>query len=130
MRPPKILSWIVLVTMAPQLTGCSTTTTLTPQSLRGYPATADQSRVLMVTTRDRSYVKLRGVWVDSVTVYGTSANAAQVDAVPVEIPLEEVTRIEESRFNIGKTALLLLAFAGAMAVYIDHQSWRWTLGGY
>ena len=111
MRPPKALCWLVLITMAPQLTGCYTATSVSPQSLWRWPATADQSRVHRVTTRDRSPVELRGVWRDSVMVNGTFAQGS----APLQIPLEEVTKIEALRFSGTKTTLLVLGVVGVLA---------------
>jgi hypothetical protein len=131
MRPPKALCWLVLITMAPQLTGCYTATTVSPQSLRGYPDTADQSRVLKVTIRGGASVNLRGVWADSVTVYGTPANVDQNELAGLQIPLEDVTKIEALRFSIGKTALLVVGVAVTLVgsvLAIAMRDFKVTLG--
>jgi hypothetical protein len=117
MRPPKVLSWIALVVMLPQMTGCTSFHPVAPQSVPSTLVAADQERVLRVTTEEGLSVDLQSVWMDSVAVMGFPVDGGWLpDQAQMEILRQDIATIQEARPDGAKTTLLGLGMIGLAAV--------------
>jgi len=102
MYPPKILTGAVLVLMVIQGTGCASFFPV-ERELPSNPQVAPEKPAIKVTTRDGEDVELTYASRNTMAIHGASKESGGRERIT--IPLEDVVRVEEKRFDHKKTWL-------------------------
>lgn len=119
MRTPRVVAFLALMAMLPQLTGCRTFRPYgrsLPELSRG----AESLGTVRITNVDGEKLVVTGAWVSENELHGLleAPSSATVDAGEVSwgsrevtVPINQIREIEKRRFDVGRTVLLGMGIA-------------------
>ena len=129
MRAPKPVSCFLLALLTFQTLGCQSFGPL-KTDLPTTREAVDYDPVVKVTARDGEEWKLFYVSADSTSVMGQPKGTwFWEDQEVLEIPISEVSRLEEKHFSTSKTLILVGAIGGVVAIIANGLSNMTFFGG-